>query len=138
MWRGLPRPRAIAREPRARRLFDLIDHQLPARRVTLLRHFIECDNDSFAPCSSFLHQCIGDPFRDLALLIGGTALQHRDLDYRHGTTPRVLAFVLLRPQLPAGVHPHLGPPGRRRYCASSYPAKKKLSSKRAVSSASEP
>src|SRR4029077_15174203 len=53
--------------------------------------------------------------------IGCAAGEHRDLDQWHENLSCLQA---------PGLYSH--------YCASSYPAKKKLSSKRAVSSASEP
>src|SRR5271157_1916025 len=106
----------------------LVDHQLAARRVAFLRHLMESDHNRLPPRPGFFNQGIRNPLRDLALLIGSTAHEHRDLNKRH----KVLSTQLN--------------PGARTteywvlstYFASSYPAKKKLSSKRAVSSPSEP
>jgi hypothetical protein len=62
-----------------------VDHQLAARSVTFLRNFLKSDGDGFAPSAGFFHQSVGDPFRDLALLLDGASLQHRDLNHRHIT-----------------------------------------------------
>ena len=87
----------------------------------------------------FFDQCVGDPLRDLPLLIGGAACEHRDLNHRH-KSPYPNRCAGVPPLSCERSRPHTGPPRRRRYnyFANSYPAKKKLSSKRAVSSASEP
>src|SRR5579872_1983883 len=94
-----------------RRSLNLVHHQFATRSVAFLRHFMERDNNAFPARSGFFNQCIGDPFCNFAFLLGGAPLQHRDLNHWHEKKP-------------------LG------YFASSYPAKKKLNSKRAVSSAS--
>ena len=70
---------ARALRPRARSLY-FIRHQLPARSVAFLRYFMERHDDGFAPRSRFFNHCIGNALRDLPLLIGRAALQHRDLN----------------------------------------------------------
>jgi quinol monooxygenase YgiN len=61
----------------------LVDHQLAAGSVALLRDFVKRNDDSFAARPGLFDESIGDPLRDLALLIGGTALQHCDLNHGH-------------------------------------------------------
>src|SRR5438445_13369948 len=103
-------------------LFRFVDHQLAARSVAFLRDFVEGHDNCFPARPSFLHQSVGDPLRDLTLLIDGTAGQHCDLNHWHNE---------LRER--EGKVPSRQPPRRRRYFDNSYPAKKQLSSKRAVS-----
>src|SRR5580658_153970 len=72
----------------SRGLLRLVNHQLAARGVTFLRDLVEGDDDSFAARSGFFDQRVGDPLCDLAFLIGGTALQHCDLNHRHRGSSR--------------------------------------------------
>ena len=60
--------------------FVLIRHQHPAGGVALLRHFHECDHDSFAAGAGFFHHGVGEALGEFAFLVGGAALEHGDLD----------------------------------------------------------
>src|SRR5579864_1156382 len=128
MWRG-PSPASVESPGRQAELFRSIDHQLAARSVAFLRGFVEGHDNPFLASPGFLHQSVGDALCDLALLIGGMAGRHCDLNYWHDE------FSEREGKMPSRL-----PPRRRSYdyFDNSYPAKKKLSSKRAVSSASEP
>src|ERR1700728_4549765 len=65
------------------RLLGFVDHQFAARSIAFLRHFVESDDDAFAARPGFFDKGIGDPLRDLPLLVSGAALQHGDLDEGH-------------------------------------------------------
>jgi hypothetical protein len=95
-----------------------INHQLAAARVAFLGDLIECNDNRFPPRPGFFHQRVANPLRDLALLIGGTALQHRDLDHGHlrnSSSANIPSASLTAGDdgCHAGIRPHLEPPRRR-------------------------
>jgi len=83
---------------------------------------MEGNHNRFPPRASLFYQSIRDPLRELPFLIGRAAGEHC------GCTIGIRHPIFIREYPRKSVA----------YFASSYPAKKKLNSKRAVSSASEP
>ena len=71
VWTRATRPRVFT---------SLVHHQHAARSVALLRNFVESHHDCLAASAGFFHHGVGDALRQLALLIGGAAGQHCDLD----------------------------------------------------------
>src|SRR6185437_17153078 len=61
----------------------LVCDQHAAAGVALFRHFVESHRNSVARGAGLLDHHVGDALRDLALLLGGAAGEHRDLNHRH-------------------------------------------------------
>src|SRR6266704_591347 len=76
-------PAACAWKTVAKALLYFVDHQFAAGRLAFLRDLMESHDDRLPPRARFFHKSVGDALRDLPLLIGGAALQHSDLNYRH-------------------------------------------------------